>query len=97
MRYARPSLLALSFLIFPPPCILAQTDPRLSPELEILRPFLGDWVGEFQNSEERPPVLRSWKAALDGQAVREIRTVLKPRRFLYSRQPVKCCWKRIFR
>lgn len=52
-----------------------QEAPQHSDELEILRPFLGEWVGEFQNSEERPRVLRSWALALGGSAIREIRTV----------------------
>jgi hypothetical protein len=48
---------------------------ELSPELEFLRPFVGDWVGEFQDASERPTILRSWTPILDGQAIRETRTV----------------------
>jgi Tol biopolymer transport system component len=48
---------------------------ELSPELEFLRPFLGAWVGEFQDAGERPTVLRTWTPILDGQAIRETRTV----------------------
>jgi hypothetical protein len=67
-----PALLTFAAL---PSFTLGQERATLSPELEVLRPFLGEWVGEFQNSEERPPVLRSWAAVLDGQAVRQLRTV----------------------
>jgi hypothetical protein len=45
------------------------------PELEILRPFVGTWVGEFQDATERPQVLRTWTPILSGQAIRETRTV----------------------
>jgi hypothetical protein len=55
--------------------IFGQESERLSRELERLRPFMGEWVGEFQASEERPRILRSWSPALDGQAIREIRIV----------------------
>ena len=47
----------------------------LSPELELLRPFLGGWIGEFQDAGERPTIHRSWTVILDGQAIRETRTV----------------------
>jgi hypothetical protein len=74
----RRTILGLSALLAVtafPSLILGQEQGALIPELALLRPFLGEWVGEFQNGEERPPVLRSWKPALGGQAVREIRTV----------------------
>jgi hypothetical protein len=55
--------------------ISGQEQDGLSQELERLRPFIGEWIGEFQGSEERPRILRAWSPALDGQAVREIRIV----------------------
>lgn len=58
----------------------SSTAPRnqtgeLSPDLESLRPFVGAWIGEFQDAGERPTILRSWTPILDGQAIRETRTV----------------------
>jgi hypothetical protein len=47
----------------------------LCPELELLRPFVGAWIGEFQDAGERPTILRSWTPILDGQAIRETRSV----------------------
>ena len=48
---------------------------ELSPELQFLRPFIGTWVGEFQDASERPTIHRSWTPILDGGAIRETRTV----------------------
>jgi len=47
----------------------------LSDELKLLRPFVGTWIGEFQDAGERPTIHRSWTVILDGQAIRETRTV----------------------
>jgi hypothetical protein len=47
----------------------------LCPELEILRPFVGTWTGEFQDATERPAIVRTWTPILGGQAIRETRTV----------------------
>ncbi|UCC84647.1 MAG: hypothetical protein JSW46_06905 [Gemmatimonadota bacterium] len=66
---ALPALLSLSFSVPG-----AKTD-ELIPELEVLRPFVGDWIGEFQDAGERPTVHRSWTPILDGQAIRETRSV----------------------
>jgi hypothetical protein len=54
---------------------LGRKADELSPELEFLRPFVGTWVGEFQDADERPTIHRSWTPILDGQAIRETRTV----------------------
>jgi hypothetical protein len=64
-----PALLSLDF------ARSATQADELSPELEFLRPFVGTWVGEFQDSDERPTIHRSWTPVLDGQAIRETRTV----------------------
>ncbi|MFC2078839.1 hypothetical protein ACFLSZ_02555 [Candidatus Bipolaricaulota bacterium] len=54
----------------------AATDPpELAAELEVLRPLLGEWVGEYEGEESSPQILRSWTAILGGQAIHEVRTV----------------------
>jgi hypothetical protein len=49
--------------------------PSLSPELEPLRPFLGSWVGRFDDPDETMEVYGTWSEILGGQAIREVRTV----------------------
>ena len=44
-------------------------------ELELLRPFIGTWMGEFRDDAENPEVHTTWTPILDGQAVREAKTV----------------------
>lgn len=66
---ALPALLSLNL-----PAFRTEADD-LSPELEFLRPFVGSWVGEFQDASERPTILRAWTPILGGQAIRETRTV----------------------
>jgi hypothetical protein len=71
-------VLALGLLLVLAPLIVSAfgtEESDMSPELEVLRPFVGAWVGEFQDASERPRVLRSWTPILDGQAIREVRTV----------------------
>jgi hypothetical protein len=48
---------------------------ELAPELQFLRPFVGTWVGEFQDASERPTIHRTWTPILSGQAIKETRTV----------------------
>lgn len=64
-----------AFLGGPGSVPLKAQEPALQPELELLRAFLGAWTGEFQQSDERPQVLRTFTAILGGYAVRETRTV----------------------
>jgi len=81
MRSVRPSLvhvlLGLTVLLLEGtrPVGLNAQEPELRPELELLSPFLGAWTGEFQQSDERPRVLRTFTAILGGHAVRETRSV----------------------
>ncbi len=73
-----PILVLGSVILITSPLVPSRSrtqEPRLCPELEILSPFLGDWIGEFQNAGERPQVRRSWTPILDGQAIRERRTI----------------------
>lgn len=49
--------------------------PELAAELEPLRPFLGSWIGHFDDPEETMEVFVTWSEALGGQAIREVRTV----------------------
>jgi len=74
LNYVLLGLVAL-FLEGPVPVDLNAQEPELQPELELLRPFLGAWSGEFQQSDERPRVLRTFTAILGGFAVRETRSV----------------------
>ncbi len=68
--------MTLALILLPSHSSISKTQtPELCPDLEFMSPFLGDWEGEFQNSSERPPVFRSWKSILGGQAVRETRRV----------------------
>jgi hypothetical protein len=69
LALALPALLSLGFA-----GSATQAD-ELSPELGFLRPFIGTWVGEFQDAGERPTIHRSWTPILGGQAIRETRTV----------------------
>lgn len=47
----------------------------LSPELELLRPLVGRWVGKFDDPNEELRVLRAWTPILGGLAIRETRSV----------------------
>jgi hypothetical protein len=55
--------------------------PNLEPELEPLRPFLGSWVGHFDDPDETMEIYATWSEILGGQAVREVRTVPDAGRF----------------
>ena len=62
---------------FRSPIRSATDGPRadLCPELESLRPFLGNWVGHFDEPGETMEILTAWTPMLDGQAVRETRAI----------------------
>ena len=49
----------------------------LDPNLEVLRPFLGNWRGEFKNSTPENPVvdISSWERALNGKAIRILHSI----------------------
>jgi len=68
-------LLALPALLLFSSSGSRSAEDDLIPELEFLRSFVGTWTGEFQESSERPAILRSWTPVLAGHAIRETRTV----------------------
>lgn len=49
--------------------------PDLSPELESLRPFLGSWIGHFDDPNQTAKIFATWTETLGGQAVREVKSV----------------------
>lgn len=56
----------------------ADAPPKLAPQLEPLRPYLGKtWRGEFKNSTPEKPVvdIARWERALNGQAVRILHSI----------------------
>ena len=52
-----------------------ELEPELAPELELLRPFLGSWIGHFDDPEATMDIFSTWSEVLGGQAIREVRTV----------------------
>ena len=50
-------------------------DPDLSPELGPLRPFVGSWIGHFDDPDETQEIFATWSVILGGHALREVRTV----------------------
>lgn len=75
------ALLALGASGVSPP---GTNNEDLCPELESLRPFLGVWVGKFEGAgaeNERMEIHNTWTSVLDGQAVRQTRTIAEGARF----------------
>lgn len=52
-------------------------EASLDPNLEVLRPFLGGWRGEFKRSTPENPLVDTarWERALNGKAIRIIHSI----------------------
>jgi len=72
-------VLGLSAVILVVAAIVVSGEPAvqasLCQELELLRLFLGSWNGALEEAPDQIWTKRAWTSILDGQAIRDVRTV----------------------